>query len=116
MSGVVVHLPRGNGGAVGGGPHGDTVTLRLGPGEAARFGRGSTTAPVELLLDDPAISRLAGEIRVVDDHWQLTNHSTAHSYLVENPEGAGQTGARPAPSPGPGSGASLGDLPHCAPS
>ncbi len=94
VSGVVVHLPRGNGGtgggAVGGEPHGDAVTLRLGPGEVARFGRGSTTVPVELRLDDPAISRLAGEIRVTDDHWQLTNHSTTHSYLVENPEGAGE--------------------------
>ncbi|WP_203228152.1 serine/threonine protein kinase [Streptomyces sp. CFMR 7] len=94
MSGVVVHLPHGSsgagGGAVGGEPHGDAVTLRLGPGEVARFGRGSATVPVELRLDDPAISRLAGEIRVTDDHWQLTNHSTTHSYLVENPEGAGE--------------------------
>ncbi|MFD9452153.1 serine/threonine protein kinase [Streptomyces sp. NPDC059985] len=90
MSGVVVHLPRGNGGADGGEPHGDAVTLRLGPGEVARFGRGSSAVPVELRLADPAISRLAGEIRVTDDHWQLTNHSTTHSYLVENPEGAGE--------------------------
>ncbi|MFE9011625.1 MULTISPECIES: FHA domain-containing protein [Streptomyces] len=90
MSGVIVHLPQGIGGAVGGRPHEDTVTLRLGPGEVARFGRGSTAVPVELRLDDPAISRLAGEIRVTDDHWQLTNHSTTHSYLVENPEGAGE--------------------------
>ncbi len=66
------------------------MTLRLGPGEVARFGRGSATVPVELRLDDPAISRLAGEIRVTDDHWQLTNHSTTHSCLVENPEGAGE--------------------------
>lgn len=86
---MVVHLPRGSGGA-GGEPHGDALTLRLGPGEVARFGRGSTTIPVELRLSDPAISRLAGEIRVTDDHWQLTNHSTTHSYLVENPEGAGE--------------------------
>ncbi|MFJ8647765.1 serine/threonine protein kinase [Streptomyces sp. NPDC093546] len=90
MSGVVVHLPQGNGGADGGEPRGEAVTLRLGPGQVARFGRGSTAVPVELRLADPAISRLAGEIRVTDDHWQLTNHSTTHSYLVENPEGAGE--------------------------
>ncbi|MCX5583321.1 serine/threonine protein kinase [Streptomyces erythrochromogenes] len=90
MSGVVVHLPPGSGGAAGGEPGVAPVTLRLGPGEAARFGRGSTTVPVELRLADAAISRLAGEIRVTDDHWQLTNHSTTHSYLVENPEGAGE--------------------------
>ncbi|WP_254878996.1 serine/threonine protein kinase [Streptomyces sp. NA04227] len=65
-------------------------TLRLGPGEAVRFGRGSATVPVELRLDDEAVSRLAGEIRATDDHWQLSNYSATHSYLVENPEGAGE--------------------------
>ncbi|MFF4444373.1 serine/threonine protein kinase [Streptomyces sp. NPDC001502] len=90
MSGIVVHLPQGSGGTADGEPGGDAVTLRLGPGEVARFGRGSSTTPVELRLADEAISRLAGEIRVTDDHWQLTNHSTTQSYLVENPEGAGE--------------------------
>ncbi|MEU6349196.1 FHA domain-containing protein [Streptomyces sp. NPDC047072] len=78
MSGVVIHLPQ------------PALTVRLGPGEVARFGRGSDTVPVELRLDDPAVSRLAGEIRVRDDHWLLSNHSTHQSYLVENPEGAGE--------------------------
>ncbi|MGW6573865.1 serine/threonine protein kinase [Streptomyces sp. NPDC054945] len=90
MSGIVVHLPQGSGGAADGEPGGDSVTLRLGPGEVARFGRGTATTPVELRLTDEAVSRLAGEIRVVDDHWQLTNHSSTQSYLVENPEGAGE--------------------------
>ncbi|MFG3280766.1 serine/threonine protein kinase [Streptomyces sp. NPDC048111] len=89
MSGVVIHLPRGKG-AQGSDPPGEAVTLRLGPGEVARFGRGSATTPVELRLDDEAVSRLAGEIRVTDDHWQLSNLSTTQSYLVENPEGAGE--------------------------
>ncbi|MFE9727502.1 serine/threonine protein kinase [Streptomyces sp. NPDC005794] len=87
MSGIVVHLPLRSG---EGEPCGGPMTLRLGPGETARFGRGSAGAPVELRLDDAAISRLAGEIRVTDDHWQLSNHSTSQSYLVENPEGAGE--------------------------
>ncbi|WP_406186461.1 serine/threonine protein kinase [Streptomyces sp. NBC_01006] len=90
MSGIVVHLPQGSGGGADGEPGGGAVTLRLGPGEVARFGRGSSATPVELRLADEAISRLAGEIRVTDDHWQLTNHSTTQSYLVENPEGAGE--------------------------
>ncbi|MHA7957906.1 serine/threonine protein kinase [Streptomyces sp. L500] len=97
MSGIVVHLPQGSGnrppdgsGGADGEPYGDAVTLRLGPGEVARFGRGSATTPVELRLVDEAISRLAGEIRVTDDHWQLSNHSATQSYLVENPEGAGE--------------------------
>ncbi|WP_240801460.1 serine/threonine protein kinase [Streptomyces sp. A1136] len=90
MSGIVIHLPPGSGGAGGAEPGGDGVTLRLGPGQVARFGRGSATTPVELRLVDAAISRLAGEIRVTDDHWQLSNLSPTHSYLVENPEGAGE--------------------------
>ncbi|MFF0292879.1 serine/threonine protein kinase [Kitasatospora sp. NPDC004614] len=82
MSGILVHLPEGNGE--------DAVTLRLGPGERARFGRGSARTPVELRLGDETVSRLAGEIHATDDHWQLSNLSDTHSYLVENPEGAGE--------------------------
>ncbi|WP_455353154.1 serine/threonine protein kinase [Streptomyces sp. SYSU K217416] len=82
MSGVLVHVPPSEGD--------EPVTLRLGPGESARFGRGSPERPVELRLSDPSVSRLAGEIRVTEDHWQLSNYSTTHSYLVENPEGAGE--------------------------
>ncbi|HWU09812.1 MAG TPA: serine/threonine protein kinase [Streptomyces sp.] len=89
MSGIVVYLPQGSGDA-GKESCANPVTLRLGPGQVARFGRGSAATPVELRLDDEAISRLAGEIRVVDDHWQLSNHSAHQSYLVENPEGAGE--------------------------
>ncbi|MFF3348967.1 serine/threonine protein kinase [Streptomyces sp. NPDC002779] len=83
MSGILIHLPSAH-------RTEPATTLRLGPGEAARFGRGSKAHPVELLLADPAVSRLAGEVRVTEDHWQLTNYSTTHSYLVENPEGAGE--------------------------
>ncbi|MFD5192225.1 serine/threonine protein kinase [Streptomyces sp. NPDC058357] len=99
MSGIVVYLPQNvvcpprsmrRSGDADGVPCDGPVTLRLGPGEVARFGRGSATTPVELRLDDEAISRLAGEIRVTDDHWQLSNHSATQSYLVENPEGAGE--------------------------
>ncbi|PJE96735.1 serine/threonine protein kinase [Streptomyces carminius] len=86
MSGVLVHLPSDGGTEAARGP----VSLRLGPGDVARFGRGSASVPVELRLPHPAVSRLAGEIRVTEDHWQLSNLSTAQSYLVENPEGAGE--------------------------
>ncbi|KJS58340.1 hypothetical protein [Streptomyces rubellomurinus] len=82
MSGILVHLPEGNGD--------EAVTLRLGPGERARFGRGSAGTPVELRLGDETVSRLAGEIHATDDHWQLSNLSSTHAYLVENPEGAGE--------------------------
>ncbi|MET9395496.1 serine/threonine protein kinase [Streptomyces sp. NPDC006624] len=82
MSGILIHVPPAHGG--------EPTTLHLGPGETARFGRGTTAHPVELLLPDPAVSRFAGEIRVTEDHWRLSNYSTTHSYLVENPEGAGE--------------------------
>lgn len=85
MSGVLVHLPSDEEGTAPG-----PVSLRLGPGGTARFGRGSASVPVELRLSHPAVSRLAGEIRVTEDHWQLSNLSATQSYLVENPEGAGE--------------------------
>ncbi|MDJ0344752.1 serine/threonine protein kinase [Streptomyces sp. H10-C2] len=65
------------------------MTWELGPGQSARFGRGVPGCPVEIALPDPAVPRLAGEIRAAADHWQLSNFGTA-SYLVENPEGAGE--------------------------
>ncbi|MBK3637007.1 serine/threonine protein kinase [Streptomyces sp. MBT97] len=88
MSGVLVHLP--SEGRTETTPAPGPVSLRLGPGDVARFGRGSASVPVDLRLADPAVSRLAGEIRVTEDHWQLSNLSTSQTYLVENPEGAGE--------------------------
>ncbi|MGW0364009.1 serine/threonine protein kinase [Streptomyces sp. NPDC002990] len=79
---VVVHVPAGVGA--------EPVSLELGPGEAVRFGRGAPGTPVGVVLDDPAVPRLAGEIRASEDHWQLSNFSATRSYLVENPEGAGE--------------------------
>uniref|UniRef100_A0AAU2JIG1 Serine/threonine protein kinase n=1 Tax=Streptomyces sp. NBC_00049 TaxID=2903617 RepID=A0AAU2JIG1_9ACTN len=79
---VVLHVPAGR----GAGP----VSLELGSGESVRFGRGAPGTPVDLVLDDPAVPRLAGEIRATEDHWQLSNFSATRSYLVENPEGAGE--------------------------
>lgn len=80
MPGLLVHVP---GGA-------EPAGLRLQPGEFARFGRGVPDCPVEIALHDPAVPRLAGEVRACEDHWQLSNFSSDRSYLVENPEGAGE--------------------------
>ncbi|MFE7650636.1 serine/threonine protein kinase [Streptomyces phaeoluteigriseus] len=88
MSGVLVHLPSEERTEIT--PASEPVSLRLGPGDVARFGRGSASVPVDLRLACPAVSRLAGEIRVTEDHWQLSNLSTSQTYLVENPEGAGE--------------------------
>ncbi|GAA1178515.1 serine/threonine-protein kinase [Kitasatospora gansuensis] len=81
MGSVLVHVAAADGTA---------VSLELGPGDVARFGRGSADRPVEITLPDPAVPRLAGEIRASEDHWQLSNFSTSLSYVVENPEGAGE--------------------------
>ncbi|MEV0161429.1 winged helix-turn-helix domain-containing protein [Nonomuraea fuscirosea] len=65
-------------------------SLELAPGEQAFFGRGAPNAPVDLLLDDPAVSRRAGRIAAVADYWMLSNLSTFKTYVVENPEGGGE--------------------------
>ncbi|MFJ3882360.1 serine/threonine protein kinase [Streptomyces sp. NPDC090077] len=76
MSGLVVHTEHGG--------------MELGPGEGVRFGRGAPGVPVGLVLDDPAVPRLAGEILATEDHWHLSNLGYGQSLLVENPEGAGE--------------------------
>lgn len=82
MAGLLVHVPAA--------ADAEPVSLRLEAGEALRFGRGVPEFPVEIALHDPAVPRLAGEVRAAEDHWQLSNFSVERSYLVENPEGAGE--------------------------
>jgi serine/threonine-protein kinase len=71
-------------------PHTDgrrrVTSLR--PGDQVRFGRDGSE--VELKLPDAAVSRLAGEIVATADHWCLSNLSRESTYVVENPEGAGE--------------------------
>ena len=66
------------------------VVRDLAPGEAATFGRGSPYAPVDIMLPDAAISRVAGRILAVEDHWLVSNLSTRSTYDIENPEGGGE--------------------------
>lgn len=63
--------------------------LRLMPGGEMTFGRGEANG-THLRLDDPAVSRLAGKIRAVEDYWHLSNLSASTTYVVENPEGGGE--------------------------
>jgi len=76
------------------GENGAGVRKDLGPGDVARFGRGAPDlAPdlrVEIVLADQGVPRLAGEIVATEDHWTLTNFSPDKTYVVENPEGAGE--------------------------
>lgn len=64
--------------------------LRLGPGDTADFGRGAPDTPVPVTLDDPAVSRRAGQIVAAEDYWRLSNFSHSSTYVVENLEGAGE--------------------------
>ncbi|MFD0685177.1 winged helix-turn-helix domain-containing protein [Actinomadura fibrosa] len=81
MPGIIVR-------AAGDGPQAAARELR--PGGQLTFGRGSADQPVDLAFDEPGVSRLAGRIRAVDDHWLISNLSRATAYVVENPEGDGE--------------------------
>jgi hypothetical protein len=67
------------------------VTVRsVSVGDAVRFGRGEPGVPVDIAFGDPGVPRLAGEIGAVGDYWTLTNLSGDRTYVVDNPEGAGE--------------------------
>ncbi|MGN9792146.1 FHA domain-containing protein [Streptomyces sp. OZ13] len=66
--------------------------IRLAPGDTLRFGR--TPAPGgggrQLTIPHPCVSRAAGEITASGTYWSLSNLSGTSTYVVENPEGAGE--------------------------
>ncbi|MEV6979512.1 FHA domain-containing protein [Kitasatospora sp. NPDC093806] len=68
-----------------------SAQIRLAPGETLHFGR---SAPADhrrhLLLPHTGVSRSAGEITCVGTFWSLSNFSRSSTYVVENPEGAGE--------------------------
>ncbi|MDJ1135985.1 hypothetical protein [Streptomyces iconiensis] len=62
---------------------------RLEPGQTLRFGR---TAPPDtaLTVAHPGVAPAAGEITATRAFWILTNFSRDQTYVVRNPEGAGE--------------------------
>jgi hypothetical protein len=68
--------------------------VRLAPGESVEFGRERAEPRVDrshyLPIAHQGVSRRAGTISAVSTHWTLTNRSTSQTYVVENPEGAGE--------------------------
>ncbi|MEV4428332.1 FHA domain-containing protein [Streptomyces sp. R-07] len=68
--------------------------VRLAPGERLHFGRTTPHASGErhlhLDIPHPGVSRTAGEIGATASYWTLSNFSKAATYVVENPEGAGE--------------------------
>jgi len=83
MRSIVVQLP-------GDGDRGAPRLLELAPGQEATFGRGTDEHPVDICLPDSGVSRLAGRIRAAEDYWLMSNLSRSTTYIVENPEGAGE--------------------------
>ncbi|MEU8530693.1 FHA domain-containing protein [Streptomyces sp. NPDC048629] len=65
--------------------------LRLAPGDRLHFGRTTPAADrPHLDIPHPGVSRTAGEITATGTFWALSNFSAASTYVVENPEGAGE--------------------------
>jgi hypothetical protein len=83
METVLVQVP-----SPDGGPPSQVVGVR--PGQTLRFGRGAPDCDVDIELADRGVSRLAGEITAVADHWLISNLSSDTTYVVDNPEGAGE--------------------------
>lgn len=62
---------------------------RLEPGQTLRFGR-TEPADLGLAIPHPEVPGSAGEITATGAFWVLTNFSSDQTYLVENPESAGE--------------------------
>ena len=65
--------------------HERPIVIELAPGESATFGRGTPDRPVDIILPDAGVSRLAGTITAVEDHWLISNLSHP-SFLVFAPQ------------------------------
>ncbi len=62
--------------------------IRLGAGEQVGFGR--TPARNGMVIAHEGVPRVAGEITAHHTFWLLSNLSEDQTYVVENPEGAGE--------------------------
>jgi hypothetical protein len=67
---------------------GSGTQFRIATGERLAFGR--ATADNDLVIAHEGVPRAAGEITAHRDFWILSNHSADQTYVVENPEGAGE--------------------------
>ncbi|MFD5626150.1 MULTISPECIES: FHA domain-containing protein [unclassified Streptomyces] len=65
-----------------------TDQFRLAPGERLSFGRSAHDNV--LAIPHEGVSRRAGEITAQGAFWTLSNLSAHQTYVVENPEGAGE--------------------------
>ncbi len=70
-------------------------TIRLGPGDTLGFGRAPQAEAGGgtdrwLTIGHPSVSRTAGILTASSSHWSLSNLSGTSTYVVDNPEGAGE--------------------------
>jgi hypothetical protein len=64
-------------------------SVELPRGKSLTFGRGTERQPVDIVLDDPAISRIAGRIDSQGEYWEISNLSRAATFVVDNPDSGG---------------------------
>ncbi len=62
------------------------TVVELHPGQSATFGR----LNADIVLPDAGVSRAAGVVTAVEDHWVISNLSGRNTYVIENPEGGGE--------------------------
>lgn len=68
----------------------ENTHIRLAPGERLRFGRWGDAGGRDLVIAHEGVPRIAGEITAFPAYWLLSNLSENQTYVVENPEGAGE--------------------------
>ncbi|MFI6940425.1 FHA domain-containing protein [Streptomyces sp. NPDC050418] len=67
--------------------------ITLGPGDTLGFGRSPHAGPDTdqwLTIPHPSVSRMAGLLTASSSFWSLSNLSATSTYVVDNPEGAGE--------------------------
>jgi len=63
--------------------------IELTPGESVTFGRGGDH-DVDIVVAGCGVSRLAGAVRASDDFWLISNYTSHFTYVIRNPQGAGE--------------------------
>ena len=69
---------------------GQSEPITLSPGESVTFGRGGGSREVGIVVPGAGVSRLAGEVRACGDFWLASNYSGRSTYVIRNPQGAGE--------------------------
>ena len=61
--------------------------VELAPGDSVTFGR---CQDADITVARCGVSRMAGAVRACDDFWLISNYSSHATYVVRNPQGAGE--------------------------